>query len=83
MTFSTTLLTIPANSSGLPALAGNSSVFFKLSLAFSGIPSTIPVSNIPGAMQTALIPHRERSLASGSVMDAMAPLAALYDTWPS
>lgn len=75
--FSTTLFTICANSSGLPALAGNSSVLFKLSLALSGIPSTMPVSNIPGAMHTALIPHRERSRASGSVRDARAPLAAL------
>lgn len=70
------------NSSGFPGLTGHSITRSKLLRAFSGNTAVMALSNKLGAMVTARMPNRARSLARGSVRDAMAPFEAAYATCP-
>ena len=71
-----------ANSSGLPALFGNSIAPSRLCLTLSLKTAVIALSKRLGAMVTTLMPWWARSRASGRVADAIAPFDAAYDTWP-
>lgn len=73
-------LTTLANSSGFPALAGNSTTFIRLARTLSLIRAVIPLSNRLGAIVTTRTPYRARSRVKGKVRLAMAPLLAAYET---
>jgi hypothetical protein len=82
MILSTESRTTLANSSGCPALLGNSIAFHKLCLALLLIIFVMFESNKVGAIVTARMPYLDKSLASGSVKLATAPLLAAYATCP-
>lgn len=81
--FSNPSLTILANSSGFPALSGNSITLVRLPLTLSDIIAVIPLSNELGAIVTTLIPYFARSRVKGSVSEAIAPFDADRRTWQS
>ena len=47
-----------------------------------GMPNSIGVPKMPGAMVMQRMPLRARSRAIGKVMPAMPPLLAAYAAWP-
>ena len=65
-----------ANSSGFPALLGNSIAASRLFLTLPLIMLVIRLSNKLGAIVTTRMPCRAKSRAMGSVMDTTAPLLA-------
>ena len=62
--------------------AGPVRVGLILPLTQNGQPSSIGVSNMPGAMVMTRIPKRANSRAIGRVMATMPPFEAAYAAWP-
>src|SRR4030081_3562970 len=65
-----------ANCSGRPSSFGNGIAAARLACTSGGMPDTIGVAKMPGAMAMTRMPNWANSRAAGSISDATAPLEA-------
>ena len=66
----------------MPRREGKGTLAASASCTSFGMPNSMGVPKMPGAMVMLRMPLRARSRAIGSVMPTTPPLEALYAAWP-